>query len=118
MGSDVPERVAAFAREADGHVLLLAGGALAGELAAAGVLDELFLVVGPIALGRGRPLLDVVNPLPTRLLSAQELAPSCPVMRYAMVDAFPERGQPGAATATSAGCDAMPEVDRLPSCGA
>ena len=91
ISSDVPERVAAIAREVDGHVLLLAGGALAGELAAARVLDELFLVVGPIALGRGRPLLDVASPLPTRLLSAHELAPSCTVMRYAMLDDFPER---------------------------
>jgi riboflavin biosynthesis pyrimidine reductase len=47
---------------------MLAGGTLAGELR--DVIDEIFLLVGPIVLGSGRPLLDVPGPVPTRLLTA------------------------------------------------
>jgi dihydrofolate reductase len=86
---DVVERVAEIVRAADAAVLLLAGGALAGELADAGLIDELFLIVGPIVLGRGRPLLDIADPLPTRLLSAEPLPPKCTVMRYAIESEFP-----------------------------
>src|SRR5688572_17264910 len=62
---NVVERVREITTAAKGSVLLLAGGALAGELAAAGVLKEIFLMVGPIMLGRGRPLLAVEKPIPT-----------------------------------------------------
>jgi dihydrofolate reductase len=83
------EDVGAIAGAADGPVLLLAGGALAGELARARVLAELFLLVGPIVLGSGRPLLDIPEPIPTRLLTAWAIPPGCTVMRYAVADEFP-----------------------------
>jgi dihydrofolate reductase len=83
------EDVAGIVDAAGGPVLLLAGGTLAGELA--GVLDEIFLLVGPIVLGRGRPLLDVAEPIPTRLLTAYAIPPSCTVMRYAVTDELPTR---------------------------
>jgi dihydrofolate reductase len=85
------EDVGAIAGAADGPVLMLAGGALAGELARSRVLDELFLLVGPIVLGHGRPLLDVPEPVPTRLLTAFAIPPSCTVMRYAIADEFPQQ---------------------------
>ena len=53
------------------------------------MLGELFLLVGPIVLGSGRPLLDVPEPIPTRLLTAFAIPPSCTVMRYAVADEFP-----------------------------
>ncbi len=81
---NVIERLTAVKEAAVGHVLLLAGGGLAAELARAGILDQLFLLTGPIVLGRGRPLLDLDEPLPTRLLSAQALPPSCTILRYAV----------------------------------
>ena len=61
--------VAGIVEAADGPVLMLAGGALAGELRE--VIDEIFLLVGPIVLGSGQPLLDVTGPVPTRLLTAR-----------------------------------------------
>jgi riboflavin biosynthesis pyrimidine reductase len=66
---------------------MLAGGTPAGELR--DVIDEIFLLVGPIVLGSGRPLLDVPGPVPTRLLTAWAIPPSCTVMRYAVADDFP-----------------------------
>jgi dihydrofolate reductase len=79
--------VAGIVEAADGPVLMLAGGALAGGLR--DVIDEIFLLVGPIVLGSGRPLLDVAGPVPTRLLTAWAIPPSCTVMRYAVADEFP-----------------------------
>jgi riboflavin biosynthesis pyrimidine reductase len=79
--------VAGIVEAADGPVLMLAGGTLAGELR--DVIDEIFLLVGPIVLGSGRPLLDVPGPVPTRLLTAWAIPPSCTVMRYAVADDFP-----------------------------
>ena len=79
--------VAGIVEAADGPVLMLAGGALAGGLRE--VIDEIFLLVGPIVLGSGRPLLDVAGPVPTRLLTAWAIPPSCTVMRYAVADEFP-----------------------------
>jgi dihydrofolate reductase len=79
--------VARIVRDADGPVLMLAGGALAAELAP--LIDELFLLVGPIVLGRGRPLLDLAEPVPTRLLTAYAIPPSCTIVRYAVAGEFP-----------------------------
>ena len=53
------------------------------------VIDEIFLLVGPIVLGSGRLLLDVTEAVPTRLLTAWAIPPSCTVMRYAVADEFP-----------------------------
>jgi dihydrofolate reductase len=86
---NVVERVREITATAKGSVLLLAGGDLAGQLAAGGVLQEIFLMVGPIMLGRGRPLLAMDKPLPTRLLRAEPLPPKCTVMRYQITSEFP-----------------------------
>lgn len=86
---DVVERLTAVKETAVGHVLVLAGGLLAADLARAGILDQLFLLTGPIVLGRGRPLLDLDGPVPTRLLSAQALPPSCTILRYTVESEFP-----------------------------
>jgi dihydrofolate reductase len=82
------DEVGGIVAAADGPVLMLAGGALAGHLAS--TLDELFLLVGPIVLGRGQALLDVARPIPTRLLTAYAIPPSCTVVRYAVADEFPD----------------------------
>lgn len=86
---NVVARIREITAAAKGSVLLLAGGELAGDLAAAGVLKEIFLMVGPILLGRGRPLLGLEKPIPTRLLRADPLPPSCTVMRYQVTSEFP-----------------------------
>jgi dihydrofolate reductase len=91
----VVDRVRALKEQADdGHVLLLAGGGLAGQVAAAGLLDELFLLVGTMVLGSGRPLLEVDEPLCTSLLSATPLPPTCTLIRYAVERRAQRESQP------------------------
>jgi dihydrofolate reductase len=82
--ADVLERVGEIVHAASGPVPLLAGGRLAGDLADAGVIDELLLIVGSVALGRGRPLLEVARPLQLQLLSADAVTPDCTIIRYAV----------------------------------
>jgi hypothetical protein len=51
--------------------------------------NELFLIVGPVVLGRGRPLLDLAQPIPTRLVSVEWFPPKVTPMRYAVASEFP-----------------------------
>jgi hypothetical protein len=56
---------------------------------------ELLLIFGPIVLGRGRPLLDIASPLPTRLRSAETIPPKRTAMRYAIDAEFPSLPRAG-----------------------
>ena len=59
VGDDLAGAVEAL-RQRDGKDMLLSGGsALAGSLASLGLIDEFHLVVQPIVLGGGKPLLPI-----------------------------------------------------------
>ena len=70
---DVRPVHAAMATAAGGkNVWIVGGGELAGQFHDAGLLDELFVQVGSVTLGAGKPLLPrmITNP-PLRLVSAK-----------------------------------------------
>jgi dihydrofolate reductase len=57
--------------QADGkNVWVVGGGDLAGQFMDAGLLDEIWLTVTPVTLGRGAPLLPRRHPNPMTLISA------------------------------------------------
>jgi dihydrofolate reductase len=64
------------------NVWIVGGGDLAGQFADAGLLDELLLMIAPVTLGAGAPL------LPRRVeLNLEELAPNgeFATVRYSVV---------------------------------
>jgi dihydrofolate reductase len=67
-----PVHAAMAAAAAGKNVWIVGGGELAGQFHDAGLLDELFVQVGSVTLGAGKPLLPrrITNP-PLRLLSAK-----------------------------------------------
>ncbi|HEU5257912.1 MAG TPA: dihydrofolate reductase family protein [Vicinamibacterales bacterium] len=54
------------------NIWIVGGGELAGQFYDRGLLDEIFVQVGSVTLGAGKPLLprSIVNP-PLRLISAK-----------------------------------------------
>jgi dihydrofolate reductase len=52
------------------NVWVVGGGDLAGQFMDAGLLDEIWLTVAPVTLGRGRPLLPRRHTTPMTLVSA------------------------------------------------
>jgi dihydrofolate reductase len=70
-------------RDGPGEDLLVAGGiGIAGALARAGLLDELWIHLNPAVIGEGRPLL--ADPLDLRLLEARPLDSGVVVLHYAV----------------------------------
>ncbi len=47
--------------ETDGDLLILGSASLIATLTEAGVLDELRLMIAPVALGQGRPALEALS---------------------------------------------------------
>jgi dihydrofolate reductase len=87
---DVPTRVAELKRETDGKVVLLCGGSLAGELVSANLIDELFLLIGPVALGQGRPLIETVEPVPTLIEQVENFGTTCTLIRSSVSSQMPD----------------------------
>jgi dihydrofolate reductase len=70
-------------RDRPGEDLFVAGGiGVAGALARAGLLDELWIHLNPAVIGEGRPLL--ADPLDLRLLEARPLDSGVVVLHYAV----------------------------------
>ena len=65
------------------NVWIVGGGELAGQFYDSGLLDELFVQVGSVTLGSGKPLLprSIVNP-PLRLISAQAVGEGFVELHY------------------------------------
>jgi dihydrofolate reductase len=69
---DLVEAVTALKQEPGGHIALSGSVSVVRQLLAAGVLDELRLLVHPIAVRKGMRLFDEGEPpIPLRLLSSQ-----------------------------------------------
>lgn len=70
--ADVREVHAEMARRAgDKNIWMVGGGNLAGQWAAAGLIDQLVVGIVPVTLGAGAPLLPWRSPGDLRLLSAE-----------------------------------------------
>ena len=79
-----PAAIAALKRESGADMLVLGSGSIVSQLTAHGLLDEYQLVVSPILLGSGVPLLrDVTRRVPLELLEARAFASGNVLLRYA-----------------------------------
>jgi dihydrofolate reductase len=65
------------------NVWIVGGGDLAGQFYDQGLLDELFVQVGSVALGTGKPLLPraIIDP-PLRLLSVRAIGTGFAELHY------------------------------------
>jgi dihydrofolate reductase len=71
------------------NVWIVGGGELAGQFHDHGLLDEMFVQVGSVTLGAGKPLFPrVVTSPPLRLVSARALVPGFAELHYEL----PRRG--------------------------
>ena len=67
----VPEEIEALKREPGGDIMLFGSGSVASRLTALGLVDEYQLLVSPLLLGGGRPLIDgVPRRVPLTLVEA------------------------------------------------
>jgi len=58
IGGEAVERIAALKSDADGELLVIGSAHLTASFAAAGVLDELRIMVSPTVIGQGRSLFE------------------------------------------------------------
>lgn len=90
----VPGHAAALTASAGGRNLwVVGGGALAAQFADAGLLDELWLTLMPVALGGGRPVLPTTTTPDLRLQRTTHFEGGAVELRYALEpgpDARPE----------------------------
>jgi dihydrofolate reductase len=68
---DLVEGITALKNEPGGDIGMSGSVSLVRQLLAAGLLDELHLLVHPIVVGTGMRLFDEGNPIPLKLLSSQ-----------------------------------------------
>jgi dihydrofolate reductase len=84
--------VAMRAAAGDRNIWIVGGGDLAGQFYDRGLLDELFVQVGSVTLGSGKPLLPrvIVRP-PLRLISARQVGTGFAELHYEVprLDALP-----------------------------
>ena len=77
--------VHAAMREAAGdkNIWIVGGGDLAGQFHDAGLLDEIFVQIGSVTLGQGKPLFPrrLTSP-PLRLVSVRQVGPGFAELRY------------------------------------
>ena len=83
---DVRPVHAEMARVADGrNVWVVGGGELVGQFHDAGLLDELFVQIGSVTLGAGKPLLPrMITSPPLRLLSVRAVGTGFAELHYAV----------------------------------
>jgi dihydrofolate reductase len=69
---DLVEEVTKLKNATDGHIGMSGSVSVVRQLLAAGLIDELDLLVHPIAIGRGMRLFDEnAGPIPLRLISCE-----------------------------------------------
>lgn len=88
--------VHAAMREAAGdkNIWIVGGGGLAGQFYDAGLLDEIFVQVTSVTLGRGKPLFPrrLTNP-PLRLVSVRQVGAAFAELQYEVPHAAPAMDQ-------------------------
>lgn len=80
----VADRVRALKDEVDGDITLSGSATTVRWLIAQGLLDELALLVHPIAVAKGQRLFDGTGTVPLRLLSSDTLPTGVLHLRYAL----------------------------------
>ncbi len=71
LGGDLVETVTALKNEQGGtHIAISGSPSVVRQLLAAGLIDELHLLVHPIVVGKGMKLFDEGGPIPLKLLSS------------------------------------------------
>jgi dihydrofolate reductase len=79
-----PREIEAMKKQPGQDMLILGSGSIVSQLTQHGLIDEYHLVVNPIFLGNGRPLLtDVSKSLRLKLLKAREFKSGCMMLNYA-----------------------------------
>jgi dihydrofolate reductase len=79
-----PKQIEAMKREPGKDILVLGSGSIVSQLTEHGLIDEYQIVVGPLFLGRGRPLLrDVTRSTSLQLLEARAFPQGNVLLRYA-----------------------------------
>jgi dihydrofolate reductase len=85
LSGELPAAIARLKREAKADITVLGSGSLVAELAEASLLDELLLVVHPIALGTGKKLfLGVKRDLPLKLTESRVFGNGAVFLRYVL----------------------------------
>lgn len=88
---DLVEAVTALKNESgDTHIAMSGSPSVVRQLLAAGLLDELHLLVHPIAVGKGMRLFDSESPIPLKLVSSGTLTTGVLDLVYAPEKAPPE----------------------------
>lgn len=81
--ADAQARIAALKHGGDRDILVFGSRTLWTDLLAAGLVDELHLMIGAVVLGGGTPLFDAPPPAPLRLIDTRRAAGSDNVLvRY------------------------------------
>jgi dihydrofolate reductase len=81
--TDVAEELNRLKQKADRDLLVLGSSRLTANLIKAGALDELRIIVNPVALGNGHSVLQGAGKLPLRLLSARTFKSGNVLVTYA-----------------------------------
>jgi dihydrofolate reductase len=84
---DLVEAVTALKNEPGGDIGMSGSVSVVRQLLAAGLLDELHLLVHPIAVGKGMRLFDEGESIPLKLLSSQTFETGVLYLVYARADA-------------------------------
>jgi dihydrofolate reductase len=88
---DLVEAVAALKNEpGDTHIAMSGSPSVVRQLLAVGLLDELHLLVHPIAVGKGMRLFDSESPTPLKLISSETLTTGVLDLVYAPEKSPPE----------------------------
>jgi dihydrofolate reductase len=84
---DLAEAVVALKNEPGGEIGISGSVSVVRQLLAAGLLDELHLLVHPIAVGKGMRLFDEGESIPLKLVSSQTFQTGVLYLIYAPADA-------------------------------
>ena len=87
---DLVEAVTALKNEPGGNIGMSGSVSVVRQLLAAGLLDELNLLVHPIAVRKGMRLFDEGTPIPLRLISAETFETGVLNLVYGPVESAPD----------------------------
>jgi dihydrofolate reductase len=97
LNGDLVEAVTALMNEpGDTHIAMSGSPSVVRQLLTAGLLDELHLLVHPIAVGKGMRLFDSESPVPLKLISSETLTTGVLDLVYAPEKSSPEPDRLGA----------------------